>query len=92
MGEFSDIALWVIGALSTFVFFNYKAKIATDNDKFARLFANQRVLEKELTTVTAEVKGTTKLLDEMHEQTTLIGKDITEIKVSVARLPKRDSD
>ena len=56
------------------------------------MFTNQREIEKELTTMAAEVKGTTKLLDEMHEQTTLIGKDITEIKVSVARLPKRESD
>jgi len=92
MQDIGDIAIWIIGALSTFVFFNYKAKIATDNEKFARLFANQREIEREMTTMAAEVKGTTKLLDEMHEQTTLIGKDITEIKVSVARLPKRDTD
>ena len=92
----SDIITWIIGGLATLGLFNYKSRITSDNEKFKNLFDGQRVTEAKVAVVEAELKGIhahfIQTLEDIKSQNLEMAKDVTEIKVGLAGIPKRHSD
>ena len=96
MKDATDIVTWVIGGLAAIAFFNYKARVISDNEKFKALFDQQRKAESKVAAMDAELKGISahfiQTLDDIKNQNYEMGRDITEIKVGLAAIPKRRND
>lgn len=96
MKDASDIIGWIIGGLATLGLFNYKSRITSDNEKFKTLFDSQRASEAKVAAMDAELKGISahfiQTLEDIKSQNLEMGRDITEIKVFVAGIPKRQDD
>jgi len=96
MKDINDIATMVIGALAAIGFFNYKTRITTDEQRFNKLANQQSETDKAIAKLEADLKGVStyfiKTLEEIKNQNARMSSDITDIKVSLASIPKRAND
>lgn len=96
MKDVSDIIGWIVGGLATLGLFNYKARVTSDNEKFKTLFDSQRINEAKVAAMDAELKGISahfiQTLEDIKNQNSEMAKDVTEIKVGLASIPKRYTD
>lgn len=96
MKDVGDIIGWIVGGLVALGLFNYKSRVTSDNAKFKSLFDSQRVTEAKVAVVEAELKGIhahfIQTLEDIKFQNLEMAKDVTEIKIGLAGIPKRQGD
>ena len=96
MKDVGDIIGWIVAGLAALGLFNYKSRVTSDNEKFKTLFDGQRVSEAKAAAMEAELKGISahfiQTLEDIKNQNSEMAKDVTEIKVGLASIPKRCTD
>lgn len=96
MKEVGDVIGWIVGALGTLVFILFRSNTTRMDDRLKMLFVKQNEVEVKMGKIEVQVEGIQlhylKTLEEIKAQNTEMAKDITLIKVALARLPKRRED
>ena len=88
MKEYESLITWILGILGTLHIANWGIGKKNDNVKFKTLFDEQNDVKSRL--VAMETRMET--LAEIKLQNKTIATDVTEIKLAIARLPKRQDD
>jgi len=90
MDSIADIVGWIIGALGTLVFINYRNEKKMDNEKFRSVFADQRTTLERISSLEATVAGIqvhfVQTLDDIRAQNVEIARDMTAIKVAISAI------
>lgn len=96
MDSASGIVTWIVGALATIVFFNYKADSKKNSDNFEALFKSQRDHGERLvhaeTSIESMNKNLSKNLEDIKAQGAKTAEDVNSIKVTLASIPKRQRE
>ena len=91
-----DVVGWIVGGLAALAFYNYKTDKKSDNDKFKSLFDGQRSTEAKVVAIEVELKGIhahfIQTLEDIKAQNSEMARDVTEIKIGLASIPKRHGD
>jgi hypothetical protein len=96
MNSLGDLVGWIVAALFAVVFFHYRWEKASDNAKFKDLYQtasehNSRLAVTESRLDSVE-KNIIKKLDTLEAEAKSTSDAIQEIKLDIAKLPKRNED
>ena len=96
MKDVSDVIGWIVSFLGALFFINYRASSKDDSDKFKMIFAEQKNQGEKIVENRSKIETLsahyTEVLDDIKSQGKQTAKDISEIKVAIASIPKRKED